>query len=354
MAEQSIRVLIVDDSAVVRGILHRALSEHPRIEVIGAAFDGNDALKKLAALRPDVVTLDVEMPNMNGLQVLERVGGKLPVSFLMCSTLTQAGAKITLEALRRGAFDYITKPDASELRGNDDFKQLVQQKVLAAFNAKGRIRQVMSGAATARAPELAPNRARGWLVGIGISCGGPQTLHDVLPAFPSDFVPIIITQHMPAGFTRSFAAQLDAECAMHVREAGDNERVKAGEILIAPGSHHLKLVRRGVELFTSLDAGPKVSGHRPAADVMFASMARACGARCIAVVMTGMGGDGAAGIQQLHQAGAFTMAQDEATSLVFGMPKVAAATGCVREIVAMRQMPHAVARVIGAAAPVRT
>ena len=346
----SIRVLVVDDSALMRSLVRAALQQHPAIEVVGMANDGADALRQIQALRPDVVTLDVEMPNMNGLQVLERVGGKIPVSFVMCSTLTQSGAQITLEALNKGAFDYIGKPQSGGLAGNSEFRHDLHEKVITAARNKGRVRKILRPNVGQRsaAPQLPPNHAKGWVVGIGISCGGPQTLHEMMPAFPSDFVPIVITQHMPAQFTKSFAAHLDAACALRVQEATDGQPLERGLALIAPGSHHMRFVRRGVSIVVKLDDGPKVSGHRPAADLMFSSLARVCGPRCVGVVMTGMGQDGAQGTRELHQAGAWTVAQDEETSLVYGMPKAAAATGCVAHVAPLGRLPMVIAKLLQA------
>lgn len=353
MQTGKVRVLIVDDSAVVRSILKSAITQHPALEVVGVAEDGVEALRQISALRPDVVTLDVEMPNLNGLEVLERVGGKLPVSFVMCSSLTQVGARTTFEALHKGAFDYVPKPHQGIAR-DDEFRTQLHAKILAAARAKGRIRRVL-GSAVAGSPavnRLPPNRARGWVVGIGVSCGGPQALHTVLPAFPSDFVPILVTQHMPPQFTPSFAQHLDSVCAMRVREACDGMPLARGTILIAPGSHHVRVVRRGASVCVQLDAGPKVAGHRPSVDVMLASLARVCGARCVGIIMTGMGHDGAEGLKALYAIGAPTIAQDEESSLVYGMPKAAVAAGCVSRSVALTQIPQAVAAMLDSPAGV--
>jgi two-component system chemotaxis response regulator CheB len=350
MAGTQVRVLIVDDSPLIRAIIRRGLSQAARIRVVGEASDGLDALAKIKSLRPDVVTLDIEMPRLNGIGVLERVVGKAPVSFVMVSTLTQSGAQITFEALQKGAVDYITKPQAAGGATLPDFREQLVAKVLAAARVRGRRVAPTSGTRISRAPTLPPNQARGWVVGIGISCGGPQTLYEMLPAFPSDFVPIVITQHMPAMFTASFARHLDALCAMTVREAHSGDPLKQGTVLIAPGNAHLRLARRGVELAVKLDSGPLVSGHRPSVDVMFKSIARVCGSRAVGVIMTGMGRDGSEGVVELHQAGAYTIAQDEATSYVYGMPKAAAATGEVDHIVPLPQIPAAVAKLLSTSA----
>ena len=248
--------------------------------------------------------------------------GKAPISFVVVSTLTKAGATITMEALQKGAFDYVTKPKAGGLADLPHFKSKLIQRVLAAARSKGRAKRIITGAMSS-APKLPPCHERGWVVGIGISCGGPQTLTEMLPMFPSDFVPIIITQHMPYPFTSSFASGLNGICSANVKEAEDGDKLEQGLIIIARGSHHLRVVRRGVDLRVHLDDGPKVSLHRPSADVMFSSMARTCGPRSIGVIMTGMGEDGARGITELHQIGAWTIAQDKNTSLVYGMPKAA-------------------------------
>ncbi len=351
MQANKVRVLIVDDSSVVRAILKTTLSGHPSIEVVGIARDGLEGLAQIQALRPDVVTLDVEMPKMNGLQLLDRVGGKIPVSFVMCSTLTQAGAQTTFEALEKGAFDYVAKPQGG-FAGNPAFRGELHEKVLAAARAKGRVRQIKRGMTSqAGVRRLPPNNARGWVVGIGSSCGGTQALAAILPTFPSNFVPIVVTQHMPAQFTGPFAERLNKTCAMQVCEAQEGMPLTPGTILVAPGSHHLRLVRRGVQLCVKLDGGPTVSGHRPSVDVMFKSLAQMCGSRCVGAILTGMGHDGATGIRALHGAGAPTIAQDEKTSLVYGMPKEAVATGCVDQSVALSQIPHATSRLMQRGAP---
>ncbi|MBU0640972.1 MAG: chemotaxis response regulator protein-glutamate methylesterase [Planctomycetes bacterium] len=355
MAARRVRTLIVDDSAFIRTIVRNALSQHPQIDVVGMASDGVEALQMIAKLRPDVVTLDVEMPRLHGLGVLDRVAGKVPVAFVMVSTLTQKGARITFEALRRGAFDFVAKPDRAGIAAMPEFRTELHAKVLAAAQNKGRVRKFLGGDAPTAAPTLPPNKARGWLVAIGISCGGPQTLTQMLPAFPSDFVPILVTQHMPAGFTTSFARHLDECCAMSVREAQDGDQIRQGTILIAPGSHHMGLRRCGVDLRVKLDDGAKVSGHRPSADYMFSAVARVCGPRSVGVIMTGMGSDGAQGISEISKAGGRTVAQDEETSLVFGMPKVAIEGGCVDQIVPLPKLPMAIARVLaGAGRPAAT
>ncbi|HRY67941.1 MAG TPA: chemotaxis response regulator protein-glutamate methylesterase [Phycisphaerae bacterium] len=340
------RVLIVDDSAVVRQILASALRSDPRIEVVGVATDGRDALVKIHSLRPDVVTLDVEMPRLNGLGVLERVPSRAPVAFVMVSSLTQSGARITMEALHKGAFDFVTKPRAGRMTGSADFRTRLCERVLAAARNKYRRRVISSGTMPTNAPSLPPNKVRGWVVAIGISCGGPQTLVEMLPAFPSDFPPILLTQHMPAAFTSSFARYLNAASSMTVLEATHLARVESGHVYVAPGNQHLRLNRRGTSLVIELDDGPKVSGHRPSADALFDSVARTCGPFAIGIIMTGMGADGAQGLRQMRQNGAWTIAQDEETSLVYGMPKEAVKIGAADGVVPLSKIPLTVARLM--------
>lgn len=345
MAGPKIRILVVDDSEFVRTVVRAALTAHPRIEVVGEASDGVEALQMIARLRPDVVTLDVEMPRMNGIQVLDRAAGRVPVSFVMCSTLTRAGARITFDALQRGAFDYVAKPTKG-LAARREFREDLWAKVVAAAKAKGRRPIAKATGTLSTAPSLPPSKVKGWVVAIGISCGGPPTLAKMLPAFPSDFPPILITQHMPPEFTESFAKHLDAACSMTVTQAKDGDAPEPGRVLVAPGSAHMKLVRQGIKLTVRLDPGEKVTGHRPSVDVMFDSVARCCGPRAVGVIMTGMGADGALGLARMARAGAWTIAQDEETSLVYGMPKAAVAGGCVDHVLPLPKIPAAVSKLM--------
>ncbi|MBN1512474.1 MAG: chemotaxis response regulator protein-glutamate methylesterase [Phycisphaerae bacterium] len=345
MAGPRIRVLVVDDSNFVQTVIKAALARHPEVEVVGVARDGVEGLQMISRLRPDVVTLDVEMPRMNGIQVLDRAAGKVPVSFLMVSTLTQAGARITFDALERGAFDYVSKPTKG-IAAKTEFRKELYEKIVGAYRAKGRKPIARTSRSSSSAPSLPPSQARGWVVAIGVSCGGPPTLAKMLPAFPSDFPPILVTQHMPPEFTPSFAKHLDAVCAMNVREAADGDVPEPGTVLVAPGHSHLKLVRCGINLSVQLDTGPKVSGHRPSADVMFESAARTCGPRAVGVILTGMGSDGAAGLQFMSRAGSWTIAQDEETCVVYGMPKAAMATGCIDHQVSLDRIPQTIARLM--------
>lgn len=342
MVPATIRVLVVDDSIFMRAILKDAMVRAGDIKVIGTAQNGLEAVDMILAARPDVVTLDVEMPGLNGVEVLEKVLKTTPTPIIMVSTTTQEGAKTTVEALARGAIDCIAKPLASAAGATlEAFRERVVQAVRAAAASR---RRNLGGIAAAPAefalPGAIPDDA---VVAIGISAGGPQSLQRVLPAIPPAFPPLLITQHMPAGFTAALAERLDAICQCAVKEAATGDGLKPGTIYIAPGHAHLRIVARGAKLFVKLSDGPKVSGFRPSVDAMFDSLLTVAPARTVAVVMTGMGSDGAAGLRKLKLSGAQTISQDRETSIVYGMPKAAAGTGCVDQIVPLHGIPRAIA-----------
>lgn len=325
-----VRVLIVDDSAVMRQLLTTLLSADPEIEVVGTAPDPLVARDRIKALNPDVVTLDVEMPRMDGLSFLRKIMTLRPTPVVMVSSLTQAGAEATLEALEIGAVDFIAKP-AGEV-GNV-FGAELQNKVKAAARTKVGIRH------TAQPKPQRPARALGRgsnekIVVIGASTGGVEALKVVLMGLPPDCPPVLITQHMPPRFTAAFAERLNRECPMTVSEAVHDEVIEAGHVYIAPGSHHLQLGRRNGRNTCQLSDGPPVSGHRPSVDVLFRSAAQAAVTVAAGVILTGMGKDGAEGMLELRKAGVQTLGQDEASSLIYGMPRAAFERGAV-----MRQFP---------------
>ncbi|HWP26606.1 MAG TPA: chemotaxis response regulator protein-glutamate methylesterase [Xanthobacteraceae bacterium] len=327
-----VRVLIVDDSAVMRQLLSQLLSEDPEIEVVGTAADPFIARERIKALNPDVVTLDVEMPNMDGVTFLRKIMTLRPMPVIMVSTLTEAGAEITLEALEIGAVDFITKPTTNVSNGMAAIAAELQAKVKAAARTPVRARVA--------APQPRVVQHRPWtggtekIVVIGASTGGVEALKVVLMGLPAECPPVLITQHMPPRFTGAFAERLNRECPMKVSEAKHNDVVEPHHVYIAPGSHHLQLTRVGNGFRCTLHDGPPVSGHRPSVDVLFRSAARAAAGRAVAVILTGMGKDGAEGMYELRQAGAFTIGQDEASSLVYGMPRAAHERGGV-----IRQVP---------------
>lgn len=348
----AIRVLVVDDSVFMRSMLKSALSGEDDIEVIATAQNGNDGLKKIQDLEPDVVTLDVEMPGLSGLEVLERVMKSSPLPVVMVSTKTQKGAKTTLDALQLGAVDFVAKPLADKSASLESFRANVVRAVRTAFQAnRGNLSKSKRAPVRTAAPLLAPP---GVVVAIGISAGGPATLHQMIPAFPRQFPPVVITQHMPADFTAPFAARLNEIAQGTVTEAKPNDPLSPGHILIAPGDRHLRVTKLGMKLVVQLDDGPKVAGFRPSVDVLFESVASSAGARAVGVVMTGMGCDGSVGVKLLKQKGARTLAQDKESSVVFGMPKTAAETGFIDQVVGLQELPTAIAEAVRSLEPITT
>ncbi len=315
-----VRVLIVDDSATVRHLIGSTLRRDPEIVVVGETSDPIEARQAIKALNPDVVTLDIEMPNMNGLDFLERLMRLRPMPVIMISTLTHAGAEKALQALELGAFDCVGKPTSAEMH---EFRDLAE-KVKAAARSRRAMRG-MPRAATAPEPSYAPD---GRVVAIGASTGGVEALIAVLSQFPANCPPTLITQHMPPTFTRSFAERLNRLCAASVGEAIDGAPLRPGQIWLAPGDMHMEISVAGSP-HCRLSAADKVNGHRPSVDVLFHSVARTVGARAVGVILTGMGRDGAEGLLALRQARADTLGQDESSCVVYGMPRAAFELGAV-------------------------
>jgi two-component system, chemotaxis family, protein-glutamate methylesterase/glutaminase len=334
-----VRVVVVDDSAVMRQLLTVLLSEDPGIDVVGSAPDPHVARDQIKALNPDVVTLDIEMPHMDGLEFLRKIMALRPMPVVMISTLTQTGAETTLEALETGAVDFVAKPVADLAGVLDAFGSELRQKVRAAARTR-----VTTRRETTSAPMLRPahHKSSDALVVVGASTGGVEALKVLLTGLPADCPPILITQHMPPRFTAAFAQRLDRECAMSVSEAEDQCVIERGHVYIAPGSHHLELVRRGSRFVCRLTEEPPVSGHRPSVDVLFRSAARSVGAKAVGVILTGMGKDGAEGLLDMRHAGAITLGQDEASSLIYGMPRAAYERGAVMKQVPLGRMAHAI------------
>lgn len=318
----NIRVLIVDDSAFVRGVLTEILSGDPSIEVVGAAPNPLIARDMIKTLSPDVLTLDIEMPRMDGLSFLDKIMTLRPMPVVMISSLTQKGAETALKALEMGAVDYVAKPAVGLVGGLSTLAEEIISKVKMAASAKVRPRAAEKPQ-TARLPSAASFNSSEKIIAVGASTGGVEALQEFLTAFPSDSPAILITQHMPAMFTASFANRLDGCCAVSVSQARDGERVLPGHAYIAPGGYHLELARNGANYMCRVHEQPLVSGHRPSVDVLFRSVAKAAGANAVGVILTGMGKDGAAGLLEMHNAGAPTIGQDEATCVVYGMPKAA-------------------------------
>jgi two-component system chemotaxis response regulator CheB len=338
-----IRVLIVDDSALIRQMLGQLLASDPAISVVGAAPDPLVAREMIKSLNPDVVTLDIEMPRMDGLAFLEKIMTLRPMPVVMISSLTQKGADTALRALEIGAVDYVAKPTIGLSEGFPALRDEIVGKVKAA--ARARVRPLSREATTAARPSFAAGYSSSEkLIAIGASTGGVEALQSVLTAFPADAPAILVTQHMPALFTTSFANRLNQFCAVTVTQARDGERVLPGHVYIAPGGLHLELARSGANYVCRVHDHAPVSGHRPSVDVLFRSVAQAAGANSVGVILTGMGKDGAAGLLDMRQAGASTIGQDEATCVVYGMPKAAHDCGATEVELPLTKIPEQVLR----------
>lgn len=339
-----IRVLVVDDSAFVRMAVTRMLRSEPDLEVVGTAVDGQDAVAKVAELKPDVVTLDVQMPRLGGLEALARIMEREPVPVLLLSSLTQEGADVTLRGLELGAMDFV---DKSSVQGPMNLLGLGEE-LRAKVRALARVPHsaLARGAAGARLEATAPRAANADAVVLAASTGGPAALQAVIPRLPAALpAAVLVVQHIPPGFTRSLAERLASRSALPVREAGDGEEVLPGQVLIAPAGWHLTVRKVGRGVRTRLSLEPADSLHRPSADVTMASAARVWGARLLGVVMTGMGNDGAAGLKAIRQHKGRTLAESEETAVIYGMPKAAVEAGVVD-----REAPlHAIADEIVAA-----
>ncbi|UPA26511.1 protein-glutamate methylesterase/protein-glutamine glutaminase [Shinella oryzae] len=350
---KKIRVLIIDDSASVRQALTHVLEQDPEIEVMGAASDPFMAAKKIQEEMPDVITLDVEMPRMDGITFLRKIMSQRPIPVVMCSSLTEEGSETLMQALEAGAVDIILKPKIGAADHLAESGARIRQAVKGAAVARlGAVRRAMAAAsATANVTTkltadavLPPPSGRAMakttemVACIGASTGGTEALRVMLEQLPANSPGMVIVQHMPEKFTAAFAKRLNSLCEVEVKEAVHGDPVLRGHVLIAPGDRHMMLERQGARYHVAVREGPLVSRHRPSVDVLFRSAARAAGANAMGVIMTGMGDDGARGMAEMHQAGAYTVAQDEASSVVFGMPKEAIAHGGVDKIVSLDQI----------------
>ncbi len=332
----SIKVLIVDDSAVVRKIFSTELSRDPQIEVVGTAPDPYIARDKIVALQPDVLTLDVEMPRMDGITFLKRLMKYYPVPTVVVSSLTNKGGELAMEALDAGAVDIMCKPGASYSVG--DMSVELIEKIKAAAQVK-LTKKTETAGNVAPSQRLSLSKTTNKVIAIGASTGGTQALQAVLSVLPANTAGIMVVQHMPENFTRSFAARLNDVCEMEVKEAQDGDSVIPGRVLIAPGNFHMMLNRSGALYYARVTNGPLVNRHRPSVEVLFKSVAKYAGANAVGVIMTGMGADGAEGIMEMRNNGAFTIAQDEASSVVFGMPKEAIKLGGIDKVDPLDKIP---------------
>lgn len=346
MAEVKIKVLVIDDSALIRHLLTEIINSHDDLQVVACAPDPIIARDLIKLHNPDVLTLDVEMPRMDGLEFLERLMRLRPMPVLMVSSLTEAGSDVTLKALELGAVDFIAKPKVDIAAGLKRYSDLIAEKLRVCAAAKVCSRQ--------RIMPAAPRHLLGKgyastekVIFVGASTGGTEAIRRFLQPLPADMPAIMITQHMPEHFTRTFAERLDKLCTLHVVEAQHNTRILPGHVYIAPGNAHLEIVRSGANYMTALNEGPLVNRHRPSVDVLFLSAARVAGANALGVILTGMGKDGALGMKAMKEAGAVTLAQDEQSCVVFGMPKEAIALGVVDEVLPLDALPERVIERVG-------
>ncbi len=343
---EPLRVLAVDDSAVVREALKAVLGSAPDV-VVEVAADASIALGKIHRRPPDVLVLDLQLPGIDGLTLLKRVMEEQPLPVVVCSAVAGKGSELALRALEAGAVEIVDKPRLDAKSAGESALLLLDAVRAAACARVAAPRRRPPQPPLSTSPLLGLRRRRR-VVALGASTGGTEALERILSALPRDAPGVLVVQHMPAGFTAAFARRLDACARMEVREARHGDRVVPGVALIAPGDRHLRLASEGGELTVTLDAGPLVSRHRPSVDVLFRSVAAAAGAEAVGCVLTGMGDDGAQGLLELRQAGGATLAQDEASSVVFGMPKEAAARGAAEQVVPLERIPGAILRLVAA------
>lgn len=346
------RVLVVDDSALMRGLLTEMINSAPDMQVVGAAPDAPSAREMIKVLNPDVLTLDVQMPKMDGLEFLERLMRLRPMPVVMVSAYTEAGSNSTLKALELGAVDFIGKPRADGMKSMEDYAEELVDKIRAAKGARLRRQSIPRPSLTATAlpaaspAPLARAAASGKIIFVGASTGGTEALKEFLMGIPADCPPILIVQHMPEAFTASFARRLDGLCAPRILESQGNEKIEGGTVYIAPGHSHLQIRRSASGYVTELQATPPVNRHRPSVDVLFDSAASLVGRQAVGVILTGMGKDGAQGLLRMRQAGARTFGQDEASCVVYGMPREAFVVGAVEEQCSLDDMAKRVLQAV--------
>lgn len=341
-----IKVLIVDDSLLVRKILNEILSKDPMIEVVGMAEDPYDARGKIKTLKPDVITLDVEMPKMNGLQFLSNLMRLHPLPVIMISTLTAEGADVTLRALELGAVDFICKPKINVKNELEQYANEVIAKIKDAATSKPRAITTSNKAPLVNSNHTKSNlstiKAQSHVIGIGSSTGGIEALNEIIPALNVDLPGIVISQHIPQAFCERFTNRMNNSVHQTVQLAEDQMPIKPGHVYVAPGDKHLLIKKNSSGFYCQLDDGPKVSGHKPSVDVMFDTIAKSAGKNAIGIILTGMGNDGASGLKKMRSVGANTIAQDEMTSVVWGMPGSAVKADAAEDIVALGKIAEVV------------
>lgn len=330
-----IRVIAVDDSALIRNLLSAIVNRQPDMEMVATASDPLIARELIKKFNPDVLTLDIDMPRMDGIEFLARLMRLRPMPVVMISSVTTQGSEATLTALERGALDFLPKPDLQASGRLDEWAQLVSEKIRTAAKARVSGQSPRTSSRVARSPLCSSQRN---IIAIGASTGGTEALREVLMPMPVTCPGIVIAQHMPPGFTRSFSQRLDTLCRIHVKEAEDGEEVLPGQALIAPGDRHLEVERCKSGYIVKLTDAPHVNRHRPSVDVLFESVARHAGKQASAALLTGMGSDGARGLLSLRQAGAWTLAQSQESCVVFGMPREALALDAARESIHLRDI----------------
>jgi len=359
MNKDKIKVLIVDDSAVVRQALTTILDSDPEIEVMDVAADPYIAAKKMENQAPDVITLDIEMPRMDGITFLQKIMQQHPIPVLICSSLTESGSETAIQAMEAGAVDIITKPRMGAKQFLEESRIKISDAVKAVASADvGKMKKgIGSGPkvehkASADAVSVGEPASRAMasttekIVVVGASTGGTEAIREFLEGLPVNVPGIVIVQHMPEQFTSAFAQRLDMLCSLAVKEARDGDPILRGQALIAPGNYHLLVKRSGARYYVQVKEGPMVSRHRPSVDVLFRSATRYAGKNAIGVIMTGMGDDGASGMKELHDAGAYTLAQDEASSVIFGMPKEAINKGGVNKVTSLQGFVEEISKVV--------
>ncbi len=350
---RKIKVLIVDDSASVRQTLNKILSSDPEIEVVGTAFDPFNAAEKLETIVPDVITLDIEMPRMDGVTFLKKLMSQSPIPVVICSSLAERGAETTLKAIEYGAVEIIEKPKIGTKNFFEESKIMICDIIKAASKANVKKlsnlrssynKKLSADAIIPKSRSGAMLKTTEKIIVVGASTGGTEALRVFLESMPLDSPGIVIVQHMPENFTKAFANRINGLCEITVKEASDNDTIIPGQALIAPGNKHMLLKRSGARYYVDIKKGPLVSRHRPSVDVLFRSAARYAGKNAVGVIMTGMGDDGAKGMLEMMEAGAYTIAQDENSCVVFGMPQEAIKHGGVKKILPLKNIAHAALR----------
>lgn len=338
----TIKVLVVDDSALIRQILSEIIKSESDMTLVGAAPDAFVAKKLVLEKSPDVITLDIEMPKVDGLRFLEVLMNAKPTPVVMISTLTEKGAEATLRSLELGAIDFVAKPKIGVAQGMAEYHELIVDKIRTAARSKVKKAKPAKVSSVNKVSYSGTEK----LIAIGASTGGTEAIKEVLQTFPANAPATVITQHMPAGFTSTYARRLDSVCQMQVKEAKGGERLLPGQAYLAPGDKHMEIERSGADYRIRLSDGPRVSGHKPSVDVLFNSLCKSAGSNAIGVLLTGMGSDGANGLLELFNAGCETFCQNEASCIVFGMPKVAIEKGAAQRVLSLDDMGQAIMQTV--------